>query len=46
MVTLRARIAENLTAVNAIVGIRDRLHEMHGIDQVTLNIELTNPNPR
>lgn len=39
MVTLHARIAENLTAVAAIAAIKDRLHEMHGIDHATVEIE-------
>ena len=39
MVTLHARIAAQLSGTEAIAAIKERLHEKHGIDHATVEIE-------
>ena len=39
MVTLQARIADSIATTDAIAAIKSRLHDAHGIDHATVEIE-------
>jgi cobalt-zinc-cadmium efflux system protein len=39
MVTLQARISDDIATTNAIATIKSRLHDEHGIDHATVEIE-------
>lgn len=43
MVTLQARIADHIATTDAIAAIKQRLHDIHGIDHATVEIERREP---